>query len=42
MQINCEIRENGNIQTSCTCLKSDCWMDYLAFKADAEELILNI
>lgn len=37
MQIRCEIKDNGDIQLACICLKTDSWLDYLAFKQDARE-----
>jgi hypothetical protein len=35
MQIRVEIKDNGDIQLVCVCLKTDSWHDYLSFKADA-------
>ena len=37
MQIRCEIKENGDIQVACCCLKTDTWLDYISFKQDARE-----
>ena len=37
MQIRCEIKDNGDIQLACFCLKIDRWLDYLAFKQEARE-----
>ncbi len=35
MQVRCEVKEDGNIHVSCFSLKTDSWLDHLAFKQDA-------
>lgn len=37
MKIRCEVMDNGEIQVIGFCLKTDSWLDYLAFKQDARE-----
>lgn len=41
MQIRCEIKDNGDIQLACVCLKTDSWLDYLAFKQEAREAFVR-
>ena len=35
VQIRYETKDNGDIQVACVCLKTDSWLDYLAFKQEA-------
>jgi len=41
MQIRAEIQENGDLKLACFCLKTDSWLDYLAFKEDAKHALAN-
>jgi hypothetical protein len=41
VQIRSEIKDNGDIQLACVCLKTDSWLDYLAFKQEAREAFVR-
>jgi hypothetical protein len=37
MQVRCKIKDNGDVEICCLCLKTDSWLDYQEFKQDARE-----
>jgi|ERR1043166_9137793 hypothetical protein len=41
MQIRVEAKDDGQIEISCCCLKTDSWHDYLAFKQDARDAFVR-
>ena len=41
MKIRCKIEDNGDIELVCFCLKTDSWLDYLAFKQEAREAFIR-
>jgi hypothetical protein len=41
VKIRCKIKDNGDIELACSCLKTDSWLDYLAFKQEAREAFVR-